>query len=138
LNLTAANRIFILEPQWNPSIEIQAIARAQRLLQNQSVSVIRYIVRGTVEEVGQISRFSHHWKLVADIEVGDTTAARRQDRSRGNGISARLNGVPTDLGEQCLKDRKWRSTWYKVATSFSWPSDPFILYGVSFMHNMER
>ncbi|KAF7503646.1 hypothetical protein GJ744_003424 [Endocarpon pusillum] len=50
LNLPVANRIFILEPQWNPSIEKQAIARAQRLLQNQSVQVIRYIVRGTVEE----------------------------------------------------------------------------------------
>lgn len=61
--------------------------------------MIQYIVRGIVEEVGQISRFSHHWKLVADIKVGDTTAARRQDRSRGNGISARLNGVPTDLGD---------------------------------------
>ncbi|KAI1629297.1 SNF2 family N-terminal domain-containing protein [Exophiala viscosa] len=50
LNLTVANRIFILEPQWNPSIEDQAIARAQRLLQEHSVHVIRYVVRGTVEE----------------------------------------------------------------------------------------
>lgn len=50
LNLTVANRIFILEPQWNPSIETQAIARAQRMRQQQSVQVIRYIVKGTVEE----------------------------------------------------------------------------------------
>ena len=51
LNLTVANRIFILEPQWNPSIEVQAIARAQRMSQKQSVLVTRYVVRGTVEEV---------------------------------------------------------------------------------------
>jgi SWI/SNF-related matrix-associated actin-dependent regulator of chromatin subfamily A3 len=50
LNLTVANRIFLLEPQWNPSIETQAIARAQRLLQNQSIQVFRYIVRASVEE----------------------------------------------------------------------------------------
>lgn len=50
LNLTVANRIFIMEPQWNPSIETQAIARAQRLLQTQRVQVFRYIVRSSVEE----------------------------------------------------------------------------------------
>jgi SWI/SNF-related matrix-associated actin-dependent regulator of chromatin subfamily A3 len=50
LNLTVANRIFLLEPQWNPSIETQAIARAQRLLQSQRVQVFRYIVRASVEE----------------------------------------------------------------------------------------
>jgi hypothetical protein len=60
LNLPVANRIFILEPQWNPSIEKQAIARAQRFLQNQRVQVIRYIVRGTVEEVWAL-RTSEDW-----------------------------------------------------------------------------
>ena len=60
LNLPIANRIFILEPQWNPSIEKQAIARAQRFLQNQSVQVSRYIVRSTIEEVWAL-RKSEDW-----------------------------------------------------------------------------
>lgn len=51
LNLPVANRIFILEPQWNPSIEAQAIARALRPGQQESVRVIRYIVSRSVEEV---------------------------------------------------------------------------------------
>ena len=51
LNLTAANRIHLLEPQWNPSIEEQAIGRALRLGQTRPVTVIRYIVQNTVEEV---------------------------------------------------------------------------------------
>jgi len=51
LNLTAANRIFIIEPQWNPSVENQAIARAIRLRQEEKVLVTRYIIKGTVEEV---------------------------------------------------------------------------------------
>jgi len=46
-----ANRIFILEPQWNPSVEVQAIARARRMSQLRQVFVTRYIVRNTVEEV---------------------------------------------------------------------------------------
>lgn len=51
LNLTAANRIFIVEPQWNPSVENQAIARALRLGQWQSVLVTRYVVNRTIEQV---------------------------------------------------------------------------------------
>lgn len=52
LNLTCANRVFIVELQWNPSVENQAIARAIRLGQDQQVSVIRYIMNNTVEQVG--------------------------------------------------------------------------------------
>ena len=51
LNLTAASRIHILEPQWNPSVESQAIGRAVRLGQGRQVTIIRYIMKNTVEEV---------------------------------------------------------------------------------------
>ncbi|KAH7204550.1 P-loop containing nucleoside triphosphate hydrolase protein [Fusarium oxysporum] len=50
LNLTCANRIFIAELQWNPSVENQAISRAIRLGQESEVRVTRYITRNTVEE----------------------------------------------------------------------------------------
>lgn len=39
------------EPQWNPSVENQAIARALRLGQEQPVLVTRYVVDHTVELV---------------------------------------------------------------------------------------
>lgn len=51
LNLTVANRVHILEPQWNPSIEKQAIGRVMRLGQEKNVTVIRYVVEHTVEQV---------------------------------------------------------------------------------------
>jgi SWI/SNF-related matrix-associated actin-dependent regulator of chromatin subfamily A3 len=62
LNLTAANRVFIVEPQWNPSVEKQAIARALRLGQGQSVLVTRYIMNRTVEQVRDygVRRFESH------------------------------------------------------------------------------
>ena len=51
LNLAVARRIYLLEPQWNPSIESQAIGRALRLGQTDQVVIVRYIMKGTVEEV---------------------------------------------------------------------------------------
>lgn len=45
-----ASRVHILEPQWNPSIENQAIGRVLRIGQDKKVSVVRYIVQGTIEE----------------------------------------------------------------------------------------
>ncbi|KAF2638943.1 hypothetical protein P280DRAFT_404243, partial [Massarina eburnea CBS 473.64] len=51
LNLATANRVFIVEPQWNPSVENQAIARALRLGQEQKVLVTRYVVNRTIETV---------------------------------------------------------------------------------------
>ncbi|KAI0861631.1 hypothetical protein F4860DRAFT_524233 [Xylaria cubensis] len=49
-NLSVACRVHILEPQWNPSIEEQAIGRVARLGQSKRVTVIRYIVENTIEE----------------------------------------------------------------------------------------
>ncbi|KAF2686440.1 hypothetical protein K458DRAFT_470145 [Lentithecium fluviatile CBS 122367] len=50
LNLTIASRVHILEPQWNPSIEKQAIGRVIRLGQEKQVTAIRYIADETVEQ----------------------------------------------------------------------------------------
>jgi len=56
LNLAVASRIYLLEPQWNPSIESQAIGRALRLGQKEQVIIIRYIMKNTVEESNVLSR----------------------------------------------------------------------------------
>lgn len=51
LKLTVASEVYILEPQWNPMVEKQAIARVARLGQMRDVKVKRYIMRNTFEEV---------------------------------------------------------------------------------------
>ncbi|EEU36130.1 uncharacterized protein NECHADRAFT_53012, partial [Fusarium vanettenii 77-13-4] len=51
LTLTAADRVHIVEPQWNPSVEQQAIGRALRIGQKRKVTIVKYIVQNTVEEV---------------------------------------------------------------------------------------
>ncbi|KAG8156420.1 hypothetical protein KVR01_013761 [Diaporthe batatas] len=50
LNLAVASRIYLLEPQWNPQLEQQAFGRAQRLGQTEQVTIVRYIMRDTVED----------------------------------------------------------------------------------------
>ncbi len=50
LNLTAADYVFILDPWWNPAIEAQAVDRAHRIGQEQTVFTYKFITRNTVEE----------------------------------------------------------------------------------------
>ncbi|CAI4219512.1 unnamed protein product [Parascedosporium putredinis] len=50
LNITAANYVHMMEPQWNPAVEDQAIARVIRMGQKRKVTIVRYVVKGTVEE----------------------------------------------------------------------------------------
>lgn len=47
----SAQRVFIVESQWNPSVESQAISRAIRIGQTENVLVTRYVIKGTIEEV---------------------------------------------------------------------------------------
>lgn len=50
LNLTAASRVVIVEPFWNPFVEEQAIDRVHRLNQTVDVKVFKLTVGNTVEE----------------------------------------------------------------------------------------
>ncbi|KAG6366144.1 hypothetical protein INS49_000320 [Diaporthe citri] len=49
-NLCIATRIHIFEPQWNPTVESQAIGRLFRHGQTNKVHITRYICQNTVEE----------------------------------------------------------------------------------------
>ncbi|OBT91558.2 hypothetical protein VE01_10390 [Pseudogymnoascus verrucosus] len=50
LNLVAASQVIILDPFWNPFVEMQAVDRAHRIGQQKPVSVHRILVEGTVED----------------------------------------------------------------------------------------
>lgn len=50
LNLTAAEYVFILDPWWNPAIEAQAVDRAHRIGQKNTVFTYKFITRNSVEE----------------------------------------------------------------------------------------
>jgi SNF2 family DNA or RNA helicase len=46
-----ANNVFLMEPQWNPMIENQALDRVYRIGQSKPVTTVRYIVENTIEQV---------------------------------------------------------------------------------------
>ena len=49
INLTQANRVFLMEPALNPALEAQAIGRVHRLGQKHKVEVLRLIMTESVE-----------------------------------------------------------------------------------------
>ncbi|EOD44325.1 putative dna repair protein rad5 protein [Neofusicoccum parvum UCRNP2] len=50
LNLTAARRVFMMDPWWSFAVEAQAIDRVHRMGQTSEVIVKRFVVRGSIEE----------------------------------------------------------------------------------------
>jgi len=51
INLQAANRIFIMSPNWNPAIEYQAIGRAHRTGQEKPVYVTKFCITSGDEKM---------------------------------------------------------------------------------------
>ncbi|XP_078266571.1 helicase-like transcription factor isoform X3 [Rhinoraja longicauda] len=50
LNLTAASRVFLMDPAWNPAAEDQCFDRCHRLGQTRDVVITKFIVKDSVEE----------------------------------------------------------------------------------------
>ena len=51
LNITSANKVVIMDPNWNPAYDLQAQDRAYRIGQSRDVEVFRLISSGTIEEI---------------------------------------------------------------------------------------
>lgn len=51
LNITSANKVVIMDPNWNPAYDLQAQDRAYRIGQLRDVQVFRLISAGTIEEI---------------------------------------------------------------------------------------
>ncbi|MBB5912610.1 superfamily II DNA or RNA helicase [Nocardia transvalensis] len=64
LNIQAASVVIIAEPQWKPSSEDQAVARAHRMGQTRKVQVYRLLAKGSVDE--RIREILEHKQLLFD------------------------------------------------------------------------
>lgn len=56
-----------MEPQWNPSLEEQALARVHRIGQTKEVTTVRFIMEDTIETVSLIS---HQCLILEDAKKG--------------------------------------------------------------------
>jgi len=73
LNLVNANHVFLCEPLLNTALELQAIARVDRIGQHQETNVWLYLVDGTVEtSIHELSvkRRMEHIGQARDMEKG--------------------------------------------------------------------
>ena len=50
LNLQEASHVMMLEPWWNPQVEMQAIQRAHRIGVKHPVTAVRFVTTDTIEE----------------------------------------------------------------------------------------
>lgn len=80
LNLTAASRVYVMEPQFNPASEAQAIDRVHRLGQTREVHTTRFIMQDSFEE--KMLALQRKKENLADLSMGrgklDRAEAARQ------------------------------------------------------------
>ena len=75
LNLTAADYVFLFDPWWNGAVERQAIDRAHRFGQKNTVVARRYVVATSIEEK-MMKLKEHKFSLsegLLDFEAGNTS-----------------------------------------------------------------
>jgi SNF2 family DNA or RNA helicase len=75
LNLTVANKAYVMEPQFNPAAEAQAVDRVHRLGQTREVTITRYIMENSFEE--KMLELQRKKRALADL----TMARERVSRS---------------------------------------------------------
>ena len=70
LNLVSADTVVIYDPWWNPSVEAQAVDRAHRIGQKNTVNVYRLRTIGTIEE--KIIKLQDRKKSLFNSLVGES------------------------------------------------------------------
>lgn len=74
LNLQVADAVFIMEPQWNPATEEQAVDRVHRLGQKRDVTTVRFLVTDSVEI--NVRQMAKDKQALADLTTSNTKLRR--------------------------------------------------------------
>lgn len=90
LNLQAASRVYIMTPNYNPCVDIQAVGRSHRKGQTDAVECIRLVIENTVDE---------RCLTISNDKLAVITAALKDDD-----FNAKLGAVPTAAGELTKDD----------------------------------
>lgn len=76
LNLTSANKVYVMEPQFNPAAEAQAVDRVHRLGQKRPVTITRFIMDGSFEE--KMLELQRKKKALADLTMAREKVSKAQ------------------------------------------------------------
>ncbi|OHW97628.1 SNF2 family domain-containing protein [Colletotrichum incanum] len=74
LNLVSASRVIIMDPFWNPYIEMQAVDRAHRIGQQKPVKVYRILTQETVED--RIVQLQEKKRATVDAALDEREGAK--------------------------------------------------------------
>ena len=81
LNLTAANRCFMMDPWWSFAVEAQAIDRVHRMGQTQKVEVVRFVTKESIE--GRMLRVQERKMAVAgSLGVGQSGQGESEEERK--------------------------------------------------------
>lgn len=108
LDLTVASRVHMLEPQWSPMAEEQALDRVHRIGQCREVVVTRYIVSNSIEEVSASNAFFSYFSPVERSKLYHYTqyvVAIQGIKSRivDNSVEGNDSAKPMDAKERFMK-----------------------------------
>ncbi|KAG0320628.1 DNA repair protein rad16 [Dissophora globulifera] len=73
LNLTAASRVFICDPWWNPAAELQAMDRIHRIGQYRPILITRLIIENSIES--RILQLQEKKQAMVDSTIGKDPGA---------------------------------------------------------------
>ncbi|KAF4551915.1 SNF2 family N-terminal domain-containing protein 1 [Elsinoe fawcettii] len=81
LNFTAANKVYMMEPQFNPGVENQAIDRVHRIGQTRPVEIVKFIMRDSFE--GRIIKLQEQKMMLAKEAFGEGGKGGIKERMEG-------------------------------------------------------
>ena len=82
LNIPSADLVVLFDRWWNPAVEAQAVNRAHRLGRSTPLHVVRFLVRGSVEERIDVILSAKQQLFddyVESVEVADIQVLTRND-----------------------------------------------------------
>ncbi|KAF7320309.1 SNF2 family DNA-dependent ATPase [Mycena kentingensis (nom. inval.)] len=80
LNLTAAQRVYLMDPYWNPAVENQAVDRIHRLGQVRPVTTIKLIIENTIE--ARLLEVQRKKTALANMTLGQHSFSRAELMAR--------------------------------------------------------
>ncbi|KAH7026886.1 SNF2 family N-terminal domain-containing protein [Macrophomina phaseolina] len=80
LNLTTASMAYVMEPQYNPAAEAQAVDRVHRLGQNREVTITRFIMNESFEE--RMLELQAKKKDLADLSMNRNARLDKEEAAK--------------------------------------------------------
>ncbi|KAK6332230.1 hypothetical protein TWF696_002951 [Orbilia brochopaga] len=96
INLTSATEVVMIDANWNPQADLQAMARSHRIGQTKKVTVYKLVTQGTVEEqmIGRIQKKLYLSAKVTESMRDIHSSVGRKSLGGSNGVADEEDDAP--------------------------------------------